>query len=374
MIFIIAGEASGDFLGSKIIASLKEMDPTLPIFGIGGDMMEAEGIKSLFPIQDLAVMGFLNIIIKIKKLNFLLKKTCQFILEHRPKVLVTIDSPSFCLRVCKFVKQNNLDTKIVHCVAPSVWAWREKRAEKMVGLVDHLLTLFDFEPPYFTRYGLQTTFIGHPVVELDNYKDHNFYLENDLDTSKEILLVLAGSRVQEIKTHLPIFLQSLEIIKQKFNNLQFVMPILNTHKNLVEFFLKNSDLKIKIISDPKQRWQSFLHAKIALAVNGTVALELAKSDTNIVSCYKTSFINYHIVKRLIKIPYICLPNIILHKMIVPELIQKKCNSDNIYKNICSLMNKGQNWNFKKDLQHRLQDKQILPSKKAAQIIWNHLHN
>lgn len=374
MIFIIAGEASGDFLGSKIVASLKEIDPKIPILGIGGEMMEEQGINSLFPIQELAVMGFLNVLVKIKKLNTLLKKTYDFILQNKPKILVTIDSPSFCLRVCKFVKAHNLDTKIIHCVAPSVWAWRPKRAEKMVRIVDHLLTLFDFEPPYFTKHGLETTFIGHPLVELDNNKNFNFYLENDLDKSKEILLVLAGSRIQEIKHHLPIFLKSLDMINHKFDNLQFVMPVLNTNKKLIESFLKNSNLKVKIISEPKQRWQSFLYAKIALAVNGTVALELAKSNTNMVSCYKTSFINYHILKRLIKIPYVCLPNIILNKMIVPELIQKECTSDNIYQNICNILDKGQDWSFDSDLNHRLQNNEVLPSKKAAQIIWNYFHN
>lgn len=372
MLFVIAGEASGDFLGGQILKSLKKIAPTLKILGIGGEHMEAQGLSSLFPIQDLSVIGIIEIFSRLKTIKIRLDQTVNAILENKPKALLTIDSPDFCLRVAKKIKKK-LNIPIIHCVAPSVWAWRAGRAKKISKIVDHLLTLFPFEPPYFTKHGLPTTFIGHPIVELPVDRDTNFYNRYGFESDKPTILILPGSRKQEITNHLSVFLQSAQNLQKIFKNLQFIIPIMTHHQDLVEKICKSHNFESLILHNKDEKWQAFLHAHGAITASGTVSLELAKARTPMIVAYKTSFLTYHVVKHLVKLPYISLVNIILSKMVVPECIQYQCTPQIITNKMIEILeNNDQKLALELCQQSLYPDTEVMPSDKAAEIIFQYL--
>lgn len=354
-LYIIAGEPSGDFLGAKVISRIKAMR-NAQIFGTGGALMQKSGLKSIIDIQQLSVVGILEIVPHLFKINRLINRVVADILKTNPAVLLTIDSPGFCFRVAKLVRKKNPNIKLIHLVAPSVWAWRERRAKKVAKLYDHLLTLFDFEPQYFSKYGLKTTFVGHPAIE-------------EFDESKapkeNMLLILPGSRKQEIKVLLPIFLKSLP-------SLNFKRIVIPTLPHLVKFIRTiTSDENIEIISEEEQRLELFQNAKCAMVASGTVTLQLALSGCPMVCCYRISSLTYRIVKAMVKVKHISLVNIILNRSVIPELIQNECNPTKIAKCINSINYDAQMSAFR-DIKSHIQYGDIIPSKKIAEIIASNL--
>ncbi|MDO4975043.1 MAG: lipid-A-disaccharide synthase, partial [Alphaproteobacteria bacterium] len=211
-IYIIAGEPSGDFLGACVLQELQKYSD-FEIFGVGGNLMKTKGLKSLFDIKEISVGGLVEVIPHIFHIKTLINKTVNDIIAKNPDVLFTIDSPGFCFRVAKLVRKKNPNIKLIHLVAPSVWAWRQGRAKGISKLYDHLLTLFDFEPKYFTKFGLKTTFVGHPAIE--------YFEENDY-SKEDTLLLLPGSRKQEIESLLPIFLN----VSEKLSFEKIIIPTL----------------------------------------------------------------------------------------------------------------------------------------------------
>ena len=352
MIFIIAGEPSGDFLGASVVRILKEKN--IEISGVGGKLMENAGMRSLFDIKEISVGGIVEIIPHILKIKKLIKKTADEILKCKPKVVLTIDSPGFCFRVAKIVRRKNPNIKIVHLVAPSVWAWRPKRAKHIAKLYDHLLTLFDFEPGYFEKEGLKTTFVGHPAIETFSFSD------NDKD---DTLLLMPGSRVQEIKSLLPIFVN----VSKKLGVKNIVIPTLPHLLPLINSLAPG----IKTETDENKKREIYRTSKLAIIASGTASLQLALCGCPMVVCYKISNISYKIIKKLIKIRYISLVNIIFDKPIIPELIQDECNVDSIIKSIRSVDNKKQLGYFK-DLHMRLQNGMNKPSEKIVEILLGHI--
>lgn len=337
-IYIIAGEPSGDMLGAEIVARLKQING-LEIIGIGGELMKNAGITSLIDIKEISVGGLFEVLRHIKRINNLINHTVEDILRRKPDLLFTIDSPGFCFRVAKLVRKKDPHIKLVHFVAPSVWAWRPRRAKNISKIYDHLLTLFDFEPKYFEKYGLATTFVGHPAIEQYNF---------GADERKDLLLLMPGSRAQEIKTLLPIFIESL-----KYLNFQtVVIPTISSLKPLVEKFVGGRE--IKIISDEEQKKALFQEARCAVVASGTATLQLALSGCPMVVCYKLNSLSFHIIKFLAKVKFISLVNIIMNRSIVPELIQLDCTPKTIADIINSLNYSNQIKSFKL-LKNKLQN-------------------
>ncbi len=327
-IFIIAGEASGDFLGAQLLQSLQKNNHQLEIYGIGGQQMSLAGLQSIFQMNELSVMGFSEIVPSLLKILKRIKQTKNTIKELKPDLLITIDSPGFCFKIAKFAKQ--LGIPVVHYVAPSVWAWRPGRAEKLAKKIkiDHLLCLLPFEPHYFTIHGLPATFVGHPITEVTLPDDSNF--RKNLNIAKESTLVclLPGSRKNEVKQHLEVFLNA--VAKLPLNRrIEVVIPTLPHLVPYIEPLLKNTAIPAKLVTSIEEKWQAFMQSSVALAASGTVSLELAYVGVPQVIAYKVSKITYWLAKCLVKVKYASLINILNQQMIAPECLQNNCSAEHL---------------------------------------------
>lgn len=327
-IYIIAGEPSGDFIGARLIESIKNLRNDIRFVGVGGPQMIKAGINSLFPISEISLMGFLEILPKILKLRRLILNTVQDIIYHRPDVLVTIDSPGFTYRVAERVRKLLPSLKIIHIVAPSVWAYKPNRVFKYAKVYNHLLALLPFEPKYFTKVGLNCTYIGHPIAEQSFYQDKQQLREEfKINKAKKIIAVTVGSRIGEILRHAPIFIESLNIIAKHIPEMLVIFVLADTtHETLIKKFLSNADFSFIFSYD---KLKIFALADAALAKSGTNTLEISASNTPLVIAYKLNPITFWIIKFMIKVKYASIINIVANEEIVPEFIQANCTPDKI---------------------------------------------
>ena len=340
-IFIIAGEDSGDKLGSAIIHSLREKLDNPPSFvGIGGTAMTNHGLNSIFLMSELSVMGFVEIAYNYKNLKKRLDQTVSAILDEKPDILLTIDSPEFCFRVAKKVKVVNKSIPIVHYVAPTVWAWRPKRARAISNYIDHVMALFPFEPPYFHRVGLSCDFVGHPIVSEEIATD-----ENIVDLKKEYslsdaptILCLPGSRKSEIDRLMPTFGESLIKFSRLIPNANFILPstphLYEYSKQYLKFLPSNtvflSPEEIGIEKYLAFKKASFKISDLALAASGTVSLELASNNTPMVIGYDMSYFSRQIVQLMMLTNTVTLVNLITGNRHIPECIGVNFNSDKLF--------------------------------------------
>ena len=324
--YLIAGEPSGDSLGARLIKALRRKDKNAEFYGVGGEGMQAEGIKSLFNISDLAVMGLAEVIPSIPRVLRHINETVADIQKVRPDVVVTIDSWSFSARVHKKLRQLKLNIPQVHYVAPQVWAWKKKRARTMYKYIDLLLTLFPQEPKYFTPYNLQTEFVGHPVIdsEVVNGVKGDFKKRHHIPEENRLLLVLPGSRHNEVERLLPTFLEVVKQLHERYNDFSFVIPTVSTVAAHVKEMVKQSGLPIEIVEGTKERHDAFKSGDVAIAASGTVALELAIVDVPHIIAYKVPKLTEWLARHFIHIQFVNLSNILLGKEIVPELLQQDC--------------------------------------------------
>lgn len=324
--YLIAGEPSGDSLGARLIKALRRKDKNAEFYGVGGEGMQAEGIKSLFNISDLAVMGLAEVIPSIPRVLRHINETVADIQKVRPDVVVTIDSWSFSARVHKKLRQLKLNIPQVHYVAPQVWAWKKKRARTMYKYIDLLLTLFPQEPKYFTPYNLQTEFVGHPVIESEvvNGVKGDFKKRHHIPEENRLLLVLPGSRHNEVERLLPTFLEVVKQLHERYNDFSFVIPTVSTVAAQVKEMVKQSGLPIEIVEGTKERHDAFKSGDVAIAASGTVALELAIVDVPHIIAYKVPKLTEWLARHFIHIQFVNLSNILLCKEIVPELLQQDC--------------------------------------------------
>jgi lipid-A-disaccharide synthase len=334
-IYIIAGEISGDRIGAGLINALKKLyGREVQIYGIGGAEMATQGLKSLFPMREISLMGFFEILPHIFKLKKLITQTIEDIQKVNPDVVVTIDSPGFNFRVAKLLKSSSVKTKIIHYVAPSVWAYKEGRAAKCAKLFDHLLTLFPFEVPYFTKYGLDTTCVGHPIFEYDydRIKKPAFRLKHKIGHEDKLICITPGSRRGEIARHMPILLQVIERLAQNYEELTVGIPapsieIANYLKELIDAV----DQKVIIVLNEEDKLNLYKSADLVLAKSGTNTLEIAACGTPQIVFYKLNIISWYIIKSMIKVKFASIINIIANKAIIPELLQNDCNVKDLTK-------------------------------------------
>lgn len=326
-VFIIAGEASGDFLGKDLLASLKNMYKNIEFRGVGGTQMAKEGLFSIFPMSELSVMGIGEVLPHIPKILNRLKQTKEAIKNFNPDVVVTIDSPGFNMRIAEYVKKE-LNIPVVHYVAPSVWAWRPGRAKKIAQKVDHLLCLLPFEPQYFTRHGLKATFVGHPVTSVQLPSDMNFRAQVGISRESTLICVLPGSRISEIKNLLHVFLEAISKLPLN-RRIEVIIPTLPHLKEVVEKQLAEVKEHVVIVTTDALKWQAFMQSSIAIAASGTVSLELAYVGVPQIIGYKLNIFTYLIAKLLIKTKFASLVNILAGDSVVPECLQGKCNVDEL---------------------------------------------
>ena len=331
-IFILTGEPSGDKLASKVISKLKHNNPNIKYLCVGGTHLYTLGIKSIFDLKEITYIGFTSVLLNIFKIKSKINKTVDEIIKFNPDILFSVDSPDFTLRVAEKVKKINRKIKSIHYVAPQVWVWRAGRLKKFKNFLDHVLLLFDFEKKYFDKENIPNTFVGHPLLEKENNNKAN--LSNIITKNKKIISLFSGSRLSEINLLLPILLSFINLMNKKFNDYFFVFHATEENRNLIKDKIKISDLKnVEVISDENIKKQILNKSIFAVSKSGTISLEICNAKVPSIIIYKMNFLNYLIVKLLVKIKYANIINIINNKEIIPELIQNECNAQEIFSSV-----------------------------------------
>ena len=371
-VFLIAGEESGDVLGGGLMAALKDMQPDVRFMGVGGDAMAAQGLESLMPMQDLCVMGVFEIVMQLRRLLKLIDRMVEEIEKAQPDVVIGIDLPDFNFRVAKALKKRGVyKGKIVHYVAPSVWAWRPGRAKYVSGFLDGLMCLFPFEPEYFTKHGLKAAYVGHSIIEQDAAPDRSMRARMELDDDTLLVGLYLGSREQEVKRHGAIFRATLnEIYKQKPNS--FVIALTLPHLEFeVRKSLEGCAMPHFVASDADQKWAMMKACDAAIAVSGTVGLELSYMNIPHVIAYRANALTAFVIKMLVKTQYAHLTNIILQKAVVPEFLQRDCDEEIISQGFLTLVDDGlgvQKDGFSALREALTQSSDEAPSRRAAAFV------
>ena len=335
-IFIVTGEPSGDNLASKVISKLQKNNPNIEYSCVGGTHLNSIGIKSIFDLKEITYIGFTSVLLNIFKIKNKINKTVDEIIKFNPDILFSVDSPDFTLRVAEKVKSINPNIKTIHYVAPQVWVWREGRVKKFKNFLDHILLLFNFEKKYFDKENINNTFVGHPLLE-KNVKSKTD-LSNLIKNEKKIISLFAGSRLSEIRLLLPILLDFVKLMNDKFNNYLYVFHTTEENKNYLNNHINESKINnIEVISEENIKSQILSKSIFAVSKSGTISLEICNAKIPSIIIYKMNFLNFLIVKFLVKIKYANIINIINNKEVIPELIQNECNSKEIYKSVLYLL-------------------------------------
>ncbi len=333
-VFVIAGEPSGDRLGAALMAGLRALVPGVRFDGVGGEAMATEGLESRFPMSDLSVMGLVEVLPRLSLLRRRIRETAEGIARIGPDVVVTIDSPDFCLRVLRQARAARPALPTVHYVAPSVWAWRPGRAARMAPLVDHVLALLPFEPPYMQAAGMSCDFVGHPVVAEPRPSAAEIAALR-ADVPGRVLLVLPGSRRGEITRLAPRFGSALAGILPE--GMRVLVPSVAAQAEVMRAEVARWSVPAQVLTEPRAKRAAFEIAEFALAASGTVSLELAASDTPMVIAYDVNPISRMIAERMVRLDTVTLVNLVSETRAVPECIGARCTPDVISRTLRALM-------------------------------------
>lgn len=332
-VFIVAGEHSGDLLGAKLMAALSRLHAgTVAFAGVGGEHMEAQGLSSLFPLADIAVMGPLAILKRLPPIVRRAYRTIDAAIAFEPDVVVIIDAPDFTHPVAKRIRRRRPGIPIVNYVSPTVWAWRPGRARAMKPYVDHLMALLPFEPDAHDRLGgPPCTYVGHPLAErIDAVRAIDpapLAARLGLDPHKPVLVILPGSRRSEVGRLLTVFRDTAKVLAARGAVFEIVIPVVGSTRAIVEENLSTWPGQPRLVLGEEDKWRAFRLARVALAASGTVTLELATAGAPMVIAYKVEPLVAPILRRMIKVDMAGLPNLIMGSKVFPELIQEACTPD-----------------------------------------------
>ncbi|MFI0396116.1 lipid-A-disaccharide synthase [Paracoccus jiaweipingae] len=326
-VFLIAGEASGDRLGAALMEGLRSLCAGVGFDGVGGPLMQQQGLVSRFPMAELSVMGLAEILPKYRSLKRRIRQCAQAVLATRPDVLITIDSPDFGLRVARLVRDQWPDAPTVHYVAPSVWAWRSGRAARMARVIDHVLAILPFEPPLMQAAGLSCDFVGHPVVSearADAAQAAAFRAAHGMDADTPLLMLLPGSRRGEVTRLGPRFGAAAGLLRDRHPGLRVVVPVVPHLAQAVAGLAADWPLVPVLVQDAADKRAAFAAADLALAASGTVSLELAANDVPMVIGYDAAWLTRVIVQAMLKVDTVTLVNLVSDTRAVPEYIGPDC--------------------------------------------------
>jgi lipid-A-disaccharide synthase len=329
-VFVLAGEPSGDMLGGRLIQALREQaGDRLEFFGVGGPRMAERGLVSLFPMEELSLIGFTEVLPHLPHLALRLGHTAGEIRRRRPALALTIDSPGFALRLQR--RLAGLPLLRLHYVAPQVWAWRQERAARLAGDVDHLLALLPFEPPFFERHGLACSFVGHPIIEDAGRRGdgERFRRRYEVPPDAPLICLLPGSRRSEVIQHLPLLGDAATMLWRRFARTRLVLPTLPQLVPLVKKMAARWQLPVIVLEDRAERFDAYAASWLAIAASGTVSLEAALAGLPMITIYRTGPVTAWLARRLIKVPHVNLVNLILGRPAVPELLQEDCHPERI---------------------------------------------
>ncbi len=337
---LVAGEMSGDLLGAGLMAALQQRTGNKVRFsGVGGANMAALGLQSLFPMSELSIMGFSAVIPRIVPLLRRIGQTADTARREKPDAVITIDSPGFCFRLAKKLRGSGIP--VVHYVAPQVWAWRPGRAAKLSQYLDHLLALLPFEPGFFAEHNMPCSFVGHPVVERIKQRRavaDGRGLRQALGVAAEqtCILVLPGSRHDEVSRLLPVFRDAFALLRRSYPNAVALLPTVPAVAGEIKALMANWPGPAHLIEDPARHGDAFAAADAAMAASGTVTLELVLSEVPTIAGYRTSLFTGILLRRMLKAPFVSLPNLLLERAVIPELLQQECTAKNICRGIDEL--------------------------------------
>jgi len=336
-LFLIAGEPSGDRLGAALMAGLRALAPDVAFAGVGGPLMQGKGLVSLFPMEELSVMGIAEVLPKYFALKRRISQCAAAVLEQAPAALITIDSPDFCLRVARLVKAARPELRTIHYVAPSVWAWRPGRAVKMAKVIDHVLALLPFEPPYMTAAGMSCDFVGHPVVAepLASEAERAVFAGEG-----PLVLALPGSRKGEVARLAPVIGEVLARVKAVHPGVRVALPTVRGVAGVVREVTADWPVRPLIIEEASQKRGAFAAADVALAASGTVSLELAANGCPMVIAYDMHPLTLWLMRRAALIDTVTLVNLVSETRVVPEFIGARCRADLIAPAVLGLLVDG----------------------------------
>jgi len=297
-IFILTGEPSGDKLASTVVAKLKQNNSDIEYSCVGGTHLNSLGIKSIYDLKEITYIGFTSVLLNIFKIKKKINETVNKIIEFKPDILFSVDSPDFTLRVAEKVKKINPNIKTIHYVAPQVWVWREGRVKKFKKFLDHILLLFNFEKKYFDKENINNTFVGHPLLEKSIKSKTD--LSNLIPKDKKIISLFAGSRSSETTILLPILIDFIKLMNDKFNDYLFVFHATEENKNYINDNIKTANAgNIEVVSDENIKFQILSNSAFAVSKSGTVSLEICNAKIPSIVIYKMNFLNFMIVKFLV---------------------------------------------------------------------------
>lgn len=338
--FLIAGEPSGDNLGGALMAGLRQLDPEAAFEGVGGPAMAAHGLESRFPMEELSVMGIMEVLPKYRALKARIAQTAAAVAGMNPDVLITIDSPDFCLRVARQARALRPDLRTVHYVAPSVWAWRPGRAAKMAQVIDHVLAILPFEPPLMRAAGMTCDFVGHPVVSAplaSLAEAQGFRARHAIAPDQTLLLCLPGSRRGEVARLLPRFGEALALLGRDHPGIAVTIPTVSTVDQAVRDAVRDWLRPPVLVRTGDDKRAAFAAADLALAASGTVSLELAANDVPMVIGYDAAPLTRWLVGMMLKIDTVTLVNLISETRAVPEFLGRACRPEGMAAALSALL-------------------------------------
>jgi lipid-A-disaccharide synthase len=372
-IFVLTGEPSGDKLASKVIAQVKSSKSDIEYLSVGGEHLKSLEIKSLYDLKEVTYLGFTRVLLNIFKIKKKINETVDKIIEFKPDILFSVDSPDFTLRVAEKVKKINPNIKTIHFVAPQVWIWREHRVKKFKSFLDHVLLLFPFEKKYFDKENIQSTFTGHPLLE--NNEKSKIDISQIIKDHKKIISIFPGSRRSEIDVLLPILINFIKMMNEKYNDIFYVFHSTTEFNKLIQDKLIKVGFKnCGSISDEKVKSEVLKSSTFAVAKSGTISLEICNAKVPSIIIYKMNSINFLIIKMLVKVKYANIINIAANEEIIPELLQSNCNSKNIFNNVDSLFENNESMQNQIDKSQEILKnfKTNQSSKIAASVLTNSL--
>ena len=343
-IFILAGETSGDYIGSCIMRGVKQNNNNTKFLGVGGSFMENEGLSSLYNIKEFNVIGFLNTVVKLKKLRNYVNEIVKFIIKEEPKIVITIDTKGFSLALAKSLKiafkNSNYKCPLIHFVPPTIWAYGKSRLKKWKNIHDELICLYKIEEDIFKKYDTKCIYLGNPIIEkfLDFEQSKKFKKSYNNISKKNNILLLPGSRSSEINYVLPEFIKLIKNTNNKFKNVNWIIPVTKSqYSNVLSKVneIKSYPIEVIILED---NYEILKHSSLAIACSGTVTLELVLFKIPTVAVYKTDFVSALIGRMLVNFKNVILPNFLLKENIVPFLFQEKCNYIQMKNALINFMN------------------------------------
>jgi len=386
-IFIICGEESGEFIAFKIASKIKSdfeslnPDSKIVFYGLGGKNLATLGLKSLFDISQLSVIGFVDVIKNIFKFKRLIKQTANEIAKIKPDIVISVDSGGFCFRVCSLAKnllskdQIKNQTKFYHCVAPAVWAYGNDRGKKLAKIYDAIFCLFAFEPPYFTKHGLDAIFIGNNIFNQNQQTSvlKDVFLKYNIQ--KPVVSITLGSRRAEVLTHIKIIRQMIELdLKHQkiFSGYHIAFLTLPRFENIINknFEFLNNLYSYSVITLQQDKNVIIKNSSFAIAKSGTNVMEFLLNGVKTIVFYKTNLINYLIIKLITRVKFANIINIIEGKMIVKEFVQFKANPKNLLK--CFTMLKNGEYDSNSKLAFKKAIKICANSKLSEEIVSNYI--